>query len=114
MTPATTKTRVETPTLTRDQLFNRIQAETKMPTRKVTALMRMFRDAAADIDLEAETAGYILVDMSAHNLLDLVMPDMAAASPGTIHAAADRTFLPEGWTFRHDLHVSCTLQAIKR
>lgn len=112
MPPAASSTL--TKPLTRQELFDRIRQQTGASADQTRTLMQMFEDTVDLIDPDTGTSDWLRVTMSAHDALDAIMPDMTPAIPGSLHDEVDRHFLGEGWTFQHDRHIHCSLQAVRR
>lgn len=79
----------------------------------ITRLSAHFRMIKRLIDVDAGTCGYISVDMDIHDALDGIMPDLAYAAPGSLHERVNQAYLPAGWTFFHDKHLYCSLEAVQ-
>ncbi len=82
--------------------------------QNIRVILDMMQSAAKQLKAPEGEETWIDVDMSAHELLDDIMPDKATAAPGSIHERLDRRFLPEGYTFLHDVHGHCSLEAVRK
>jgi hypothetical protein len=95
-----------------DQLCDEIQG-LGFSNSEVATLMAMFKETAdAIIDVKLGLSDYIGVDMTAHEVLDRIIPDLTASTEDSLHARLEQHFLPEGWVLVHDKHGYCSIQAI--
>ena len=80
---------------------------------KAQELIRMFQDVARCVHPDQTHTIYMRVGLQIHDAFDAIMPDHAYAETGSLHERINQTFLPEGWTFWHDRHGNCTIEAVR-
>jgi hypothetical protein len=80
---------------------------------EIGTLQEILQEVAEAIIISTGTSASVSMTMSAHSLMEKIMPHRVRPAPGTLHERLNNYYLPAGWTFVHDSAKMCMIVALK-